>query len=274
MAESYENRTWITAYAALPKRHKVFIAIGIIGAISIAIILLLSFLFGIGPFKLKKYPDSNLSQVGEAQTYRHNTYDDLPVQVRFLGTNYGINVGGKMIHEEETGASFLYDDDTVIITSVGKKGDDFYSAIENNLAKYMGGSDAVAYGEAASDEGYFNRLYFYYHTGALNFDGYDNRLISYVHPTEEGDLLYMIIVTSDESKLKNDRDLLERMIETFAFYQPSDADEAKSSSDTKTSALTSGASTSSSSTNSSSTSASTSASMSVSTSASTSNGSR
>lgn len=214
MADRAEADAWLKAFQALPKRNRVVLIIAALGGTIIAVTLLVSVFFWSGLVGGQEYPESHLSLVQE-QYYRLREYDVLPTTIQFPGTDYFMNVGGNMIAESEDGASFYFDEHTVLAVSVGKTGEDYEEAIDTRYPPLLKQSGKISYSEKKTDAGFMNKIYFEYHVGILDIGRVRYYVVSYVHPTESGELLYLSALTDSRNGLRSGRNTLNKMIETL-----------------------------------------------------------
>ena len=225
MPDRKESDGWLKAFLALPKKNRVALVAAATGGLIIALVLFFSFFFRTGFLGASTYPQSNLAPVSGEQPFRRMSYETLPTAIQFPGTSVGVNVGGNMLYQDEGGASFFYDEDTLLVASVGTSSETYTQAVETKYPSYLKKSGGATYSEKKYDKGFTNSVYCYYHAGTLDIEGERYYLVSYACTADEETVLYISYLTGDKDKVRKSVTLLGQIMETFRDYSESEAEE-------------------------------------------------
>jgi hypothetical protein len=169
----------IRAFFKLKLRDRVVLLSAAIVAIAAVIVFLFNLMNGTVGDGVA-FPKSVLKPDGSIQQYRRQTYTELPLDIQFPGTDYGVSVGGSELKPTESGAGFRYTDSIALIAAQIKDGSDTATFVQDNFAKILGLDGAGCnYSVKTSDNGYMNTLKAEYQGGILKTGGLKAYVLTY-----------------------------------------------------------------------------------------------
>ena len=191
----------IRAFFKLKLRERVVLLGAIILGTAAFVVALFNLLNGT-LFGGVKFPKSALRPDGGIQRYVRQTYTELPIEIQFPGTTYGVTIGGTELPPNESCAGFKFSDSIYLIAAELKPGEETSSFVNSNFPAALGvGDNEAQYTVKIHDMGFLNTFPVEYEGGIIKTAG--QKLYVLTYKVEIDDHCFLLsAICSDKNQLR------------------------------------------------------------------------